>query len=348
MIRKEVRVAMIPMGGSPSPADPRPRDVSVLVVDDSEPVRDTIRTIVEMLPGCRVVGEAADGPTAVAQARRLSPDVVLMDINLPGCDGLAAAEQILAGTPTRVIVISVENGREYFRRALQAGACNFLVKPFTPESLGAAIRGAMGEVAPHSRQLLVVGAQGGVGASSLAVHVAARLHAAALAAWGETPAALELLVGEGQGVPVVPYREDVPAESGGLVVVDAGRMPPERLPRDATRLVVLEPSVASLHGAARYGPPFVLNRAGCPGGLSREDVTRALGSAPAAVLPEDAAVREAANLGRLAELARGPWHAAVTGLLAELGLLETEAPSPAARPLLRVKGWRLVAGGDRS
>ncbi len=340
---------MMRVGGSPSPADPGPRDVSVLVVDDSEPVRDTIRTIVEMLPGCRVVGEAADGPSAVAEARRLVPDVVLMDINLPGCDGLAAAEQILAGTPTRVIVISVENGREYFRRALQAGACNFLVKPFTPESLGAAIRGAMGEVAPHARQLVVVGAQGGVGASTLAVHAAARLHAAALVAWGESPAALELLLGEARGVTVVPYREDAPGDpGGGLVVVDAGRMPPERLPRDATRLVVLEPSVASLHGAARYGPPFVLNRAGCPGGLSREDVARALGSPPAAVLPEDGAVREAANLGRLADLARGPWHAAVTALLTDLGLLEAEAPRPAGRPLLRAKGWRLATGGDRS
>jgi DNA-binding NarL/FixJ family response regulator len=329
----------------PPPGETARRTVSVLVVDDSQPVRDTIRTIVEMLPGCRVAGEAADGPSAVAEARRLSPDVVLMDINLPGCDGLAAAQQILAATPTRVIVISVENGREYFRRALQVGACNFLVKPFTPESLEAAIRGAMGEgPAQRRRQLVLVGARGGVGTSSLAVHIAARLQASALAAWGESADTLQLLAGERQGLAVVPYREDL-ADDGGLLVVDGGRMPPDRIPHDATRLVVLEPSVAALHAAARYGPPYVLNRAGCPGALAREDVARALGRAPTAVLPEDGAVREAANLGRLADLARGPWHAAVTELLGAMGLLAPAATHKPARGLL--KALRLAPGGDR-
>jgi CheY-like chemotaxis protein len=322
------------------------RVVSVLVVDDSEPVRDSIRTIVEMLPGCRVVGEAADGPAAVAEARRLQPDVVLMDINLPGCDGLAAAEQILAGTPTKVIVISVENGREYFRRALQVGACNFLVKPFTAVGLEEAIKGAVGEIAPPvdaPRPLIVVGAAGGVGTSCLAVHLAARL-GRSLAAWGESAEALDVLVGERQRVPVVPYR----ADDRSLLVVDGGRLPPEQLPQGATRLVVLEPSIPSLHGAVRYGPPFVLNRAGCPGGLSREEVARGLGTEPVAVLPEDAAVRRAANLGQVAELDRGPWQAAVTDLLRALGLAAAEPrrrPEAVRSPF---KALRFAPGAHRS
>lgn len=332
--------------------------VSILVVDDSQPVRDTIRAMLGMVPGCQVVGEAADGPGAVETALRLKPDVVLMDINLPGCDGLAAAEQILQATPTRIIVISVENGREYFRRALQAGACDFLVKPFTPESLAEAIQRARAPAEPAAAEqpaqpLLVAGAQGGVGASSLAVQLAARAagvpgpgdHRApsldfaprvALAAWGESLAALELLLGEHQPVPLLPFSdEDVvrKAAAWDLVVVDAGRMPPERLPAAAPLVVVLEPTVPSLHGAVRYRranaepPLFVLNRAGCAGSLPPAAVAKALDAPLAAVLPEDAAVREAANLGLVADLRRGPWSEAVGALAQQLGLMAGQAHS---------------------
>ncbi|HVB09395.1 MAG TPA: response regulator [Bacillota bacterium] len=312
-------------------------DISVLVVDDSEPVRDSIRTIVEMLPGCRVAGEAADGPAAVEQARRLQPDVVLMDINLPGCDGLAAAEQILAGgTATRVIVISVENGREYFRRALQVGACNFLVKPFTPDGLEEAIRRAVGGAAPEgSRALVVVGAQGGVGTSCLAAHLAGRL-SGSVGALGTRLDDLGLLVGE--RVPLAARREEA-------AVLDGGRTPPAQIPPEMALLVVLEPSVPSLHGAAAYAklsPRFVVNKMGCAGGLSVDEVARGLGVAPAAILPEDAAVRQAANLGRVGDLDRGPWHAAVGELLVELGLVGRQAPKRTR--LLR----SLIPGGERS
>ncbi|EKP93793.1 response regulator [Thermaerobacter subterraneus] len=176
----------IPGGGAgpgPVPA-PRPERIRVLVVEDAEPVRRSLVEMLEMEPDFHVVGEAADGEAAAAMAADLRPHVILMDINLPRLDGLAAAERILRQLDTRIIMVSVENGPEYFRRAMQAGACDFLVKPFSPDALAEAVRRAVppaGEpalVTPQGgrgRLITVFSAKGGVGKSTLAVNLAVAL-----------------------------------------------------------------------------------------------------------------------------------------------------------------------------
>ncbi|HEY8487541.1 MAG TPA: response regulator [Thermaerobacter sp.] len=167
--------------GSPAAGASRTERIRVLVVEDAEPVRRSLVEMLEMEPDLHVIGEAADGEAAVALAADLHPDVVLMDINLPRLDGLAAAERILKQLETRIIMVSVENGPEYFRRAMQAGACDFLVKPFSPDALAEAVRRAVPPADPVSlmpapggrgRLITVFSAKGGVGKTTLAVNLA--------------------------------------------------------------------------------------------------------------------------------------------------------------------------------
>ncbi|MGA8117607.1 MAG: response regulator transcription factor [Actinocatenispora sp.] len=122
----------------PDRADrPAPR---VLIADDQSLVRTGFRMILAAR-GITVVGEAADGAEAVAQARRLRPDVVLMDIRMPTMDGLEAARRVLADLPTcRVIMLTTFDLDRYVYAALTAGASGFLLKDVTPEHLVAAVR----------------------------------------------------------------------------------------------------------------------------------------------------------------------------------------------------------------
>jgi DNA-binding NarL/FixJ family response regulator len=117
--------------------------IRVLVVDDQPLIRAGFHKMVEARPDLEVVGEAADGAEAVAQARRLSPDVVLMDIRMPTMDGLEATRQ-LAGpgvaNPTKVLILTTFDLDEYVYEALRAGASGFLLKDAPPEELAAAIR----------------------------------------------------------------------------------------------------------------------------------------------------------------------------------------------------------------
>jgi DNA-binding NarL/FixJ family response regulator len=114
----------------------------VLIADDQHLVRAGFRTILGIQPDLEVVGEAADGTEAVALATDLKPDVVLMDIRMPGLDGIEATRQIVsAETPeTRVLILTTFDLDEYVYDALQAGASGFLLKDASPESLAAAIR----------------------------------------------------------------------------------------------------------------------------------------------------------------------------------------------------------------
>lgn len=153
----------------------------VLIVDDAEQVRQTIRAMLDLYDGFEVVGEAADGEAAIEAVTALKPDVVLMDINLPALDGISATGRIVRESGTAVVMISVENGQEYFRRAMKAGAKDFLVKPFSSDSLAEAIRRAARE-APRPRDdgqdgrvVTVFGAKGGVGVSTVAVNLALAL-----------------------------------------------------------------------------------------------------------------------------------------------------------------------------
>jgi len=119
----------------------------VLIVDDQALVRAGFRMILEAQPGIEVVAEAPDGEAAVRLARRHHPDVVLMDVRMPGLDGLEATRRILGGdagagstTPPRIIILTTFDLDEYVYAALRAGASGFLLKDVTPEHLVGAVR----------------------------------------------------------------------------------------------------------------------------------------------------------------------------------------------------------------
>ncbi|MFD4522971.1 response regulator [Streptomyces sp. NPDC058470] len=112
----------------------------VLVVDDQTLIRTGFRLILTAR-GIEVVGEAADGAEAVAAARELRPDVVLMDIRMPNMDGLEATRRILAQAPDcRVLMLTTFDLDRYVYAALSLGASGFLLKDVTPEHLAAAVR----------------------------------------------------------------------------------------------------------------------------------------------------------------------------------------------------------------
>ncbi|MER7330842.1 MULTISPECIES: response regulator transcription factor [unclassified Micromonospora] len=113
--------------------------IRVLVVDDEQLVRSGLRLILEAAPDLTVVGEAADGAAALAETRRLRPDVVLMDVRMPGTDGLTAAPQVVA-TGAKVVMLTTFDRDEYVHRALRAGAVGFLLKDTPPRELAAAVR----------------------------------------------------------------------------------------------------------------------------------------------------------------------------------------------------------------
>lgn len=155
--------------------------VRILIVDDAAPVREAIRRMLEMEGDFLVVGEAADGEEALQAARRLHPDVILMDINMPRRDGISATDAILAELETSVIMVSVEGDIEYLRRAMQTGARDFLVKPFSPDDLAKAIRRCVqgrpggGAAARRGRVTAVFGTKGGVGRTTVAANLAVAL-----------------------------------------------------------------------------------------------------------------------------------------------------------------------------
>ena len=117
--------------------------IRVLVVDDQGLVRAGFRMILEAQPDVQVVGEAADGLEAVEAARRLEPDVVLMDVRMPRMDGLEATRRLARpGTdnPAKVLILTTFDLDEYVYEALRAGASGFLLKDVRREELVAAVR----------------------------------------------------------------------------------------------------------------------------------------------------------------------------------------------------------------
>jgi DNA-binding NarL/FixJ family response regulator len=115
--------------------------IRVLLVDDEELVRAGLRMILEAAGGLEVVAEAADGGGAVDQVRLHRPDVVLMDIRMPGMDGLAATERIAAlPDAPKVVVLTTFELDEYVHRALEKGAVGFLLKDTPPHDLVRAVR----------------------------------------------------------------------------------------------------------------------------------------------------------------------------------------------------------------
>jgi DNA-binding NarL/FixJ family response regulator len=116
--------------------------LTVLIVDDQALVRAGFRMILDAEEDIEVAGEAADGREAVAEARRLRPDVVLMDVRMPEVDGIEATRRLLAdhAAMSKVVMLTTFDMDEYVYEALRAGASGFLLKDVPPEQLVAGIR----------------------------------------------------------------------------------------------------------------------------------------------------------------------------------------------------------------
>jgi pilus assembly protein CpaE len=164
--------------------------ISVLLADDSYQIRQGIKAMLSLEQDQFVVaGEAETGRQAMEMAALLKPDVILMDVNMPEMDGLTATERIMASGPTGIVMISVQGEQEYLRRAMKAGAADYLVKPFTSADLAAAIRSAAGRRLPAAavppaitpalsqpaggKVVTVFSTKGGVGKTTLAANLAA-------------------------------------------------------------------------------------------------------------------------------------------------------------------------------
>lgn len=117
--------------------------IRVVVVDDQAVVRAGFVSILRAIEGLTLVGEASDGETAVRQARALRPDVILMDVQMPGMGGIAATEAITASTTAKVIILTTFEDDEYLFAGLRAGASGYLLKTCPPEELVLAIRGVV-------------------------------------------------------------------------------------------------------------------------------------------------------------------------------------------------------------
>jgi DNA-binding NarL/FixJ family response regulator len=117
--------------GHVRPSHPVIEPIRVLIADDEAVVRGGFRVLIDAEPGMIVVGEAGDGATAMELARQTHPDVVLMDIRMPGVDGLRATQQITADPDlvgVHVLILTTFDHDEYVIEALGAGAAGFLIK----------------------------------------------------------------------------------------------------------------------------------------------------------------------------------------------------------------------------
>jgi pilus assembly protein CpaE len=169
--------------------------IKVLIVDDIPETRDHLSKLLGFEADVEVVGAAAGGLEAIEMATALTPDVVLMDINMPGMDGLTATEQLASAVPTAaVVMMSVQGEADYLRRSMLAGAREFLVKPFSSDELTASIRqvygrekekqsrmaplavaaapGATNGEAEPAAVIAVFSPKGGVGRTTIAVNLA--------------------------------------------------------------------------------------------------------------------------------------------------------------------------------
>ena len=160
-----------------------------LIVDDVAATRENIKKLMEFHPEIEAVGQAGTGEEAIALAKALRPDVILMDINMPGMDGIEATERLSLEVPdAAVIIMSVQGEQEYLRRAMMAGAKNYLTKPFTGDELIHAakdaynrerkVREALRTKTADKKQgkvICIFSGKGGAGKTTLAVNLAVAL-----------------------------------------------------------------------------------------------------------------------------------------------------------------------------
>ncbi len=183
------------------PSSEPSRKIRVLVVDDIVETRENVRKLLFFEDDIEIVGMAGDGREGVELAGKLQPDIALMDINMPGMDGIAASEAIAEQYPeVQVIMMSVQGESDYLRRSMLAGAREFLIKPFSGEELATSIRrvrqlaatrraaappppiapvmvGAPPPPPPKGGKVIAVfGTKGGCGSSTVAVNLAVALH----------------------------------------------------------------------------------------------------------------------------------------------------------------------------
>jgi DNA-binding NarL/FixJ family response regulator len=115
--------------------------ITILVVDDEALLRGAFRTMLETEDDLEVIGEAADGREAIEQVRLRKPEVVLMDVRMPGMDGIEATRRLLEqGSASRVLILTTFDLDEYVYEAMRAGASGFMLKNSPPDQLAAAIR----------------------------------------------------------------------------------------------------------------------------------------------------------------------------------------------------------------
>jgi len=175
--------------------------IAVMIVDDIAETRENIQRLLQFEKNIEIVGAASSGREAIALAEKLKPDVVIMDINMPDIDGIAATEKIRQKVPyAQIVILTVQDDPNYMRRAMLAGARDFLTKPPTIDELTAAVRRA-GQFAREERERLgsavaagsaaagggggsmatgkvitVYSPKGGLGCTTLAVNLGVALH----------------------------------------------------------------------------------------------------------------------------------------------------------------------------
>ena len=117
------------------------RKIRILLADDHAVLRAGLRSLLEREPDMEVVGEAGDGHEAVRQARELSPDVVVMDLTMPGMDGMEATREISRlGLPSKVLALTMHDDEQYLYRLIEAGGAGYILKSSAETDLMAAIR----------------------------------------------------------------------------------------------------------------------------------------------------------------------------------------------------------------
>jgi pilus assembly protein CpaE len=186
---------------APLPDDSSEQKIRLLLVDDIPETRENLRKLLFFESDIEVVGAATNGEEGIQMAVELQPDIVLMDINMPGVDGITASERISQQVPfTQIIMMSVQGEADYLRRSMLAGAREFLIKPFSSDELVSSIR-RVHQLGASRRQVMpathhasptgtvaaepvvrkagqivsVFSAKGGVGCSTVAVNLAIAL-----------------------------------------------------------------------------------------------------------------------------------------------------------------------------